>query len=321
LPPRTDLPERSERWEGVLIVDAGAAKAIVASDAPDLKDPAYLKIRDVIYQVSGIYQTEEKLYLLAGRCGRRMSALGITSPSAYFEQLTMRGNREAELRLLLNEITIGETYMFRSPPQLEALRSVVLPQILESKGKLGFKRLRIWSAGCSTGEEPYTLAMFLLEESDKLMKGCSFDILATDLNDNSLMAAKAGIYGEYALRSTSELLRKKYFHPVDSKRMQASDQLKAVIRFDRVNLSDDSKVIFLKGIDIIFCCNVLIYFDLISKRKVVQHFYSNLLPGGYLFLGHAESLYQVDDTFHLVHFPGTIGYGKPRPGQSVGGKP
>jgi len=303
-----------------MAIDLGQGKTGLTAEA-DLSDPAYLKIRDVIYQISGIYQPEEKLYLLAARVGRRMSALNAKSPVEYLEHLTLRGNREAELRLLLNEITIGETYMFRSPPQLQALRTVILPQIIEAKLKLGFKRLRVWSAGCSTGEEPYTLAMFLLEESDKLLKGWTFDILATDLNDNSLAVAKNGIYGEYSLRSTTPELRRKYFTQVDDKRMQASDQLKALIRFDRVNLSDDSKMLFLKGMDVIFCCNVLIYFDLSSKRKVVQHFNSNLLPGGYLFLGHAESLYQVDDSFRLVHFPGTIGYWKPPVGYSDGGKP
>lgn len=156
------------------------------------------------------------------------------------------------------------------------------------------------------------------------MKSCcrdlTFEILATDLNDNSLAAAKAGIYGEYALRNTSELLRKKYFTPVDGKRLQINDRLKALIRFDRVNLNDDSKMLFLKSIDIIFCCNVLIYFDLSSKRKVVQHYYSNLLPGGYLFLGQAESLFHVYDKFRLVHFPGAIGYWKPPAGCSDGDK-
>jgi chemotaxis protein methyltransferase CheR len=284
---------------------------------PDLSDSAYLKIRDVIYQISGIYQPDEKLYLLASRVARRMCAVKAKSPAEYLEQITLRGNREAELRLLLNEVTIGETYMFRSPPQLEALRNVILPQIVAAKTAMGFRRLRLWNAGCSTGEEPYTLAMFLLEESAKLLTGWTFDILATDLNDHSLAAAKAGIYGEYALRSTSELLRKKYFYPHDEKHLKVSDQLKALVRFERVNLNDDSKMTFLKGIDIIFCCNVLIYFDLASKRKVIQHFYSNLLPGGYLFLGHAESLYQVDDRFRLVHFPGAIGYWKP----TVGGQP
>lgn len=300
------------------MVATGIAKPAMESE--DLRDPAYLRIRDVIYQISGIYQPEEKLYLLASRCARRMSAVKANTPAEYLEHLTVRGNREAELRLLLNEITIGETYMFRSPPQLEAMRNVILPQILQAKSAMGFKRLHLWSAGCSTGEESYTLAMFLLEESAKQLAGWTFDILATDLNDNSLAAAKAGIYGEYALRSTTEALRRKYFKPYDEKRLQAADQLKSLIRFDRVNLNDDSKMTFLKGMDLIFCCNVLIYFDLGSKRKVMQHFYSNLLPGGYLFLGHAESLYQVDDRFHLVHFPGTIGYWKPPVGY-VGGKP
>ena len=302
-------------------MDTGTAKAVAKPEARSLRDPAYLKIRDAIYQISGIYHSEDKLYLLASRCGRRMSALNVQTPAEYLEHLTVRAGRDAELRLLLNEITIGETYMFRSPSQLEALHNVILPQYLQVKSAMGFKRLRLWSAGCSTGEEPYTLAMFLLEESEKLLAGWTFDILATDLNDNSLAVAKAGIYGEYALRSTTDLLRRKYFRPYDEKRLQASDQLKSVIRFDRVNLNDESRMTALMGMDLIFCCNVLIYFDVNSKRKVMQHFYSNLLPGGYLFLGHAESLYQVDDRFHLVHFPGAIGYRRPPIGQASGGKP
>jgi chemotaxis protein methyltransferase CheR len=144
-----------------------------------------------------------------------------------------------------------------------------------------------------------------------LLAGWTFDILATDLNDNSLAAAKEGIYGEYALRNVSQVLRSKYFRPYDEKRLQVSEGLKSALRFDRVNLNDDRKMIFLKGFDVIFCCNVLIYFDLNSKRKVTQHFFADLLPGGYLFLGMAESLYQVDDQFSLVHFPGAVAYRKP----------
>jgi len=302
------------------MAQASVAKPAEEPKAENLADPAYLKIRDVIYQISGIYQPDEKLYLLASRCARRMAAIKVNTPAEYLEHLTVRGNREAELRLLLNEITIGETYMFRSPAQLDALRHVILPKLVEAKSAMGFKRLRLWSAGCSTGEEPYTLAMFLREESANLLSGWTFDILATDLNDNSLSAAKAGVYGEYALRSTSEALRKKYFREHDEKHLQARDELKSLIRFDRVNLNDDAKMTFLKGMDVIFCCNVLIYFDLASKRKVMQHFYSNLLHGGYLFLGHAESLFQVDNQFQLVHFPGAIGYWKAPAGTGAGGK-
>jgi len=302
-------------------VETGIAKAVVKPDAGEVSDPAYLKIRNVIYQSSGIYYPDEKLYLLASRCARRMRVLKANRPAEYLEHLTVREKRDEELRLLLNEITIGETYMFRSPAQLEALRNVILPQMLEAKSARGFKRLHLWSAGCSTGEEPYTLAMFLLEESTKLLAGCTFDILATDLNDNSLDVAKAGIFGEYALHNTTEQLRNKYFKPHGDKRLQVRDQLKSLIRFDRVNLLDEGKMTALKGMDLIFCCNVLIYFDLNSKRKVIEHFYSNLLPGGYLFLGHAESLYQVDDRFRLVHFPKAIAYWKPPGGCAGAGKP
>jgi len=297
-------------------IETAIAKPVAAPEC----SPAYLKIRDLIYRISGIYYSEEKLYLLMSRCVRRMAELRVTSPPEYFEHLTIRGNRDAELRMLLNEITIGETYMFRHPAQLDALRNVILPQILQVKGLISLKRLRFWCAGCSTGEEPYTLAMFLLEQRDRLLAGWTWDILATDLNDNSLEAARAGIYGEYALRNTSDPMRKKYFKDVGNKKMQANELLKAQMRFERINLSDDSKMLFQKGLDIIFCCNVLIYFDLASKRRVVQHFYANLMPGGYLFLGSAESLFQVDESFRLVHFPGTTAYMKATAGQAGGGK-
>src|SRR5271156_3861831 len=122
----------------------GIAKAPVVTPDSNPGDPSYLKIRDLIYRNSGIYHSEAKLYLLIARCGRRMIALRVTSPAEYLEHLTTRGNHDAELRLLLNEITIGETYMFRHPAQLQALRDVILPQILQAKGAIGLKRLRFW---------------------------------------------------------------------------------------------------------------------------------------------------------------------------------
>ncbi len=175
---------------------------------PTLADPAYLKIRDLIYRISGIYHADQKLYLLVSSCIRGVwrSAAPPALPTIWnISPFAPIGYDE--LHLLLNEITIGETYMFRHPAQLDALSTVVLPQIIQSKTAMGLKRLRIWSAGCSTGEEPYTLAMFLLEE--KQLAGWTFDILATDLNSNSLLASKAGIYGEYALRNVTAAQRAK----------------------------------------------------------------------------------------------------------------
>jgi chemotaxis protein methyltransferase CheR len=274
-------------------------------------DPIYRQIRDLVYKVSGIYKAEEKLYLLADGCGRRMKQLNARTPRDYWDQLTAAPSREGELRQLLNEITIGETCLFRSLPQIDALRKVILPEIAAEKTKQVTKRLRIWSAGCSTGEESYTLAMVMLEESERLLKGWTVEILATDLNDRSVETAKAGIYGDYALRSTTDHFKRKYFVAADEKKLQVRPEVKKLITFSRLNLQDDSRMLFMKGMDLIFCCNVLIYFDGVSKGKVINHFFSNLNFGGYFFLGTSESLMKLNEQFHLVHFPGAIAYWKP----------
>jgi chemotaxis protein methyltransferase CheR len=274
-------------------------------------DPIFRQIRDLVYKVCGIFQLEEKLYLMADACGRRMKALELRNSREYWDRLTAHSGREVELRNLLNEVTIGETCLFRSQPQLDALRKVILPEIAAEKSKQAVKRLRIWSAGCSTGEESYTLAMNLLEESELLLKGWAIEIVATDLNDRSVETAKAGIYGDYALRSTTDYYRRKYFLPVDEKKLQVRPEVQKLITFSRLNLQDDSRMLFMKGMDLIFCCNVLIYFDGTSKSKVIDHFFCNLNFGGYFFLGTSESLMKLNDKFHLVHFPGAIAYWKP----------
>ncbi len=291
------------------------APALIAKPAPlkasEPVDPLFRQIRDLVYKVSGIYQLEEKLYLLVDGCGRRMKKLDVRTPAGYWDLLIANSNRDAELRQLLNELTIGETCLFRSQPQVDALRKVILPELAAEKVKQVTKRLRIWSAGCSTGEEPYTLAMSLLEESESLLKGWTIEILATDLNDRSVETAKAGIYGDYALRSTTDYFRRKYFSPVEDKKLQVRPEVKKLITFSRLNLQDDSRMLFMKGMDLVFCCNVLIYFDGPSKSKVIDHFYSNLNFGGYFFLGTSESLFKLNDQFHVVHFPGAIAYWKP----------
>ena len=141
-------------------------------------DPIFRQIRDLVYKVCGIFQLEEKLYLMVDACGRRMKQVGVRSPREYWDLLTAHSSREVELRHLLNEVTIGETCLFRSQPQLDALRKVILPEIVAEKARQVTKRLRLWSAGCSTGEESYTLAMNMLEESELLLKGWTVEILA-----------------------------------------------------------------------------------------------------------------------------------------------
>ncbi len=254
-------------------------------------------------------QPDNKFRLLEDRCAKRMHALGVSTFREYYECLTIKPIRQAELVALLNEITIGETCFFRNPPQLDSVRNIVLPKILEARSKLPLRHLRIWSAGCSTGEEPYTLSIMLLEESIGRLKDWTFEILATDLNERSLAHCKQAVYGTYSTRNLTPYYRQKYFtaHGDD---LQVVPEVKAKVSFSRVNLSDDSRMAFMKGIDLILCCNVLIYFDGVSKRRVIQHFYNNLLGHGYLLLGHSESLYGISDDFKLVHLPSATAYVK-----------
>jgi chemotaxis protein methyltransferase CheR len=161
--------------------------------------------------------------------------------------------------------------------------------------------------------------MLLLEESQRRLKDWTVEILATDLNERSLAHAKNAVYGTYSTRNLPALYRQKYFSP-SGDQLEVQPAVRSNITFSRLNLSDDSRMIFMKSLDIVFCCNVLIYFDLTSKRRVIQHFYNNLLPHGYLFLGHSESLYGVSNDFCLVHLPGATAYvkGEPSPAGKQG---
>jgi chemotaxis protein methyltransferase CheR len=284
---------------------AAAAQPAVAVNGPP--DPQLIRIRDLIYQSAGIFHPDNKLGLLLDRCSRRMKQIKANTLREYIDSLTVRPNRQAELIALLNEITIGETCFFRNQPQLDAFRQIVIPKLIAAKAREPVRRLRVWSAGCSTGEEPYTLSILALEQARSTLNGWALDIVATDLNENSLEYAKQGIYGTYSTRNLTPYIAQKYFTPV-GEQLQVKPEVRTHITFHRVNLSDDAHLKLMRGFDAIFCCNVLIYFDLASKTRVVEHFLNSLLPHGYLFLGHSESLYGVNDNFRLVHFPRASAY-------------
>jgi chemotaxis protein methyltransferase CheR len=286
-------------------VSAAAVHSAISVEGPP--DPDLVRIRELVYKEAGIFHPDTKLRLLHERCGRRMKELQAQNLHEYYECLTIQPNRQAELVALLNEITIGETCFFRNQPQLDALRDVVIPKLIDAKAKLPIHRLRIWSAGCSTGEEPYTLSMLLLDEAQRRLKGWSVEILATDINERSLAYAATAMYGSYSTRNLTPYFAKKYFIP-EGELLQVQPTVRNNVKFSRLNLSEDSRMTFMKSMDVIFCCNVLIYFDLASKRRVLQHFWNSLLPHGYLFLGHSESLYGVTDDFRLVHLPGATAY-------------
>jgi chemotaxis protein methyltransferase CheR len=290
-----------------------ASPFAAASQVSGPPDPHLFRIRDLVYQAAGIFQPDNKLRLLEDRCGRRMQELRLNTLREYMDRLTHPSAAREEMVKLLNEVTIGETCFFRNQPQLDALKSIVWPRILAARSGTPFKKLRIWSAGCSTGEEPYTLALLLLEESAGMFKGWTFEIQATDLNERSVEHCKAALYGDYSVRNVSPYFRQKYFTPAGDK-LQVNAAARSLVTFSRLNLLDDARMLFMKGMDLIFCANVLIYFDLNSKRRVIQHFYSNLQAHGYFFLGHSESLYGVSELFKLIHFPSATGYVKSQPG-------
>jgi chemotaxis protein methyltransferase CheR len=273
-----------------------------------ISDKDFEQLRDFIYNICGMYFHTTKKYFLESRLTRRMEATGSKTYQDYFQLLkSPRGSEE--LKFLMDEITTNETYFFRNVPQLAALENKLLPEIVEAKNKMGFRKLRIWSAASSSGEEAYTMAMILLEKRSTLLKDWIIEIVGTDINETVIAQAKEGVYNAYSVRNIPELYKRKYIRE-DNGKFILAPEVKKFVTFNKLNLYEDSKMIFMKSFDFIFCANVLIYFDIASKSKVVQHFYNNLQPYGYFFVGQSESLHGVNDKFKTVHFPGGFGYKK-----------
>ncbi|MDD2541358.1 MAG: protein-glutamate O-methyltransferase CheR [Desulfuromonadaceae bacterium] len=273
-----------------------------------ISDKDFEQLRDFIYNICGMYFHTTKKYFLESRLTRRMEATGSKTYQDYYLLLkSPRGSEE--LKFLMDEITTNETYFFRNVPQLAALENKLLPEIVEAKNKMGFRKLRIWSAASSSGEEAYTMAMILLEKRPTLLKDWIIEIVGTDINETVIAQAKEGIYNAYSIRNIPDVYKRKYIRE-DNGKFILSPEVKKFVTFNKLNLYEDSKMIFMKSFDFIFCANVLIYFDTASKSKVVQHFYNNLQPYGYFFVGQSESLHGVNDKFKTVHFPGGFGYKK-----------
>lgn len=285
-------------------------KPMQVSSPSKISDKDFELFRDYIYNLCGIYFHASKKYFLESRIARRMEETAIATHSDYY-QFVKSGQRGAtELKRLLDEITTNETCFFRNPPQLTALENKLLPEIVETKGKIGFRKIRIWSAGSSSGEEAYTLAMMLMEKRNAILKDWIIEIVGTDINETVINQAREGVYSSYSVRNTPEYYKKKYFKEEGDGRFVLSPDVKKFVTFSQLNLYDDTKMIFMKSFDLIFCANVLIYFDIASKSKVVQHFYNNLQQYGYFFVGQSESLHGVNEHFKTVHFPGGFAYKK-----------
>jgi len=277
----------------------------------DLKisDAEFLQLRDYIYSQSGIFVADTRKYLVENRLAARLKDLNLNSFAEYHYYLQYDPGRRQELNRLFEVITTNETSFYRNPPQLKVFQDNVLPDVLDRLRSQRQKRLRIWSAGCSTGEEPYTLAIILMEVLRTELSSWDIRITANDLSEAVLAAARQGAYNEYALRTTPKEIVARYFSQ-DGQRFFIKPEVKRLVSFGQINLSDRAQLKRVDRSQIVFCRNVIIYFDDEMKKNVIGAFYDNLLPGGYLFIGHSESLHNISRVFRPKHYPGAIIYRK-----------
>ena len=275
-----------------------------------LTESNFETLRDFIYNYCGMFFHTGRKYFLESRIARRMEARGMKDFTEYFKLLRSGSDSSGELKQLLTEITTNETCFFRNTQQIAAFERQFLPELVETKKKIGFRKLRIWSAGSSSGEEAYTFAMLLLEKRASILKDWVIEIVGTDISEKVLTQAREGVYNNYSVRNMPDLYRKKYFKEEAGGTFVLAPEAKKLVAFTNLNLYEDSRMVFMKSFDFIICSNVLIYFDAPAKTKIVQHYYNNLQPYGYFFLGQSESLHGVNDKFKTIHFPGGFAYKK-----------
>lgn len=272
-----------------------------------MSDDTFRLIRDFIRNYCGIYFDDGSKFLLEKRLSRRVENYLLNNFEDYYHFLMYDKRRDEELTSVIEILTVNETYFFREFSQLKALSDEIIPEIGERKKDR--KRLRIWSAGCSTGEEPYTIAILILEKN--LIPEWEIEILGSDINQRVLHAARRGIYRKNAFRSIDDHYIRKYFTDEGEGNYRIVDPVRSLVNFSLLNLVDPFKVKFVGKMDVIFCRNVIIYFDRDTKKKVINNFYDRLTEEGYLLLGHSESLMNISTDFMLRHFKNDLVYQKP----------
>ncbi|MGB9791881.1 MAG: CheR family methyltransferase [Thermacetogeniaceae bacterium] len=276
----------------------------MASQQQVLSKEEYALLVDYIKAKTGLAYDERKRYYVEKRVLDRMRATNMASFRDYFRYL--RGDLSGrELQQLLNQLTVNETYFFREYDQLKCFAEEALPEVVAGMGP--GDRVRVWSAGCSTGEEAYTLAIILFEMLGE--GGPDFEVHATDINSEVLTRARLGVYDGRAVREVPEVYLDRYFTRSGGKYVVVP-RLKEKVRFYQVNLKDRGQMARMRGFHAIFCRNVLIYFDDVGRREVALHFYESLLPNGFIFLGHSESMSRILPVFRVRKFKSAIIYQK-----------
>jgi len=263
------------------------------------------RICEFLYRRTGMIFGEKKRYYIERRVADRMKANGTESFTFYFGLLRAD---PAEGEALVNAFTVNETYFYREDHQLRCLSENLLPELI--RGKAPGDRIRIWSNPCSSGEEPYSIALWLLENW-RLVDAYNVEIVGSDIDSHALAAATAGKYGDRALSRLPTPVLESYFKPASHHRRQIIDDLRESVSLSSANLIERASMAEHGRFEVIFCRNVLIYFDDAARKVAVGHLFDALVPGGFLCLGHTESMSRISDAFELRRFPDAMVYQRP----------
>jgi len=271
-----------------------------------LPEDVFRLIRDIIKDYCGLHFDDSSRTLLEKRLSRRVRNHHLKDFRDYYRLIRYDKRADEELTAIMDLLTVNETYFFREQNQLRAFSEEILEELWTVNRDR--KTLRVWSAGCSTGEEPYTIAMLINERGH--FSGWDIEIHGSDINQRVLQTARRGVYRRNSFRTIEPYFMSKYFIEEDGS-FRIRDSARKHVNFSYLNLLDPFKSRFLGRMDVIFCRNVLIYFDNSSRRRVIENFHDRLVDGGYLLLGHAESLINISTAFTLRHLKNDMVYQKP----------
>lgn len=277
------------------------AAATVAVTSDDVQ-----RLCEFLYRRTGMLFDDSKRYYIDRRLTERIGATQSRTFQEYFAHL--RSDAEHEIEHLINAFTVNETYFYREDHQLRCMSANLLDEIVSRRNP--DEPIRIWSLPCSTGEEPYSIAIWLMENWPAVDR-YNIEIIGSDIDTRALQAAAEGIYGERALMRLSAPIKNRYFRPLLDGTYQIDPGLRDSIRFTRVNIIDTPSMAEYRNIDIVFCRNVLIYFDDASRRLAAENIYDCLRPGGYICLGHSETMSRISALYKVCRFPDAIVYQKP----------
>jgi chemotaxis protein methyltransferase CheR len=283
------------------------------SEVEPVSEEELRAICEFLYRRTGMLFGEAKRYYVQRRISDRMNALGITPFRTYFAYL--RSDVDGEVEKLVNAFTVNETYFYREDHQLRCLSSDLLAERVRAK-RPG-EALRIWSVPCATGEEPYSIAIWLLENWREVDVQ-DIEIIGSDIDTQCTAAAAAGEYGARALMRLSPQLVEKYFVPAGKERWRVVPELRQSVQFSSVNITKASETRQHGLFDVIFCRNVLIYFDDASRRVAAENLFEALTPGGFICLGHTESMSRISPLFEVRRFSDAIVYQRPLAGRNGG---